>query len=389
MEKAQPVKKAELGGLDKFLNKFGLYIIFALIVGCIFFISYQVGNVFPFSKASISTYDYHQQIAPFIEHINNFIKGDTSLFFSRNVMGGADMFQSLCFMMVSPFTILFLFFGSGNAYYAISIILPLKVITIGCVAIYYIQKRFSNVHPIAVFMIAIVYSLCGYAITANTYVVWMDLLIYLPFVALGFKKLVDTGSVKMHAIATALMIYCSFSIASFSMFIVYPIYVVYAFMVVEKDKRKKVLTNLVLSLVYAILASLPILLPTALSVMHSSRNTSLFANLDNTANTNLRNMYTKLTYIFTDSIPLVLGIFYLIRDRKSKMAKFLMVAGAIIMTPVVIDESCLLLNMGSYNSYALRFGFLNAFFWVFSTLIDVTKLSKSIGAAIQINFFLK
>lgn len=373
MDKAKPVEKANLGGFDKFLNKYGLYLIFALVVACIFFIAYEIGDVFPFSTATISTYDYYQQIAPFLEHVSNFFKGETSLFFSRNVMGGADMFQSLCFMMVSPFTIIFLLCGSQNAYIAINIVLPLKVIAIGCSAIFYITKRFPKLNPIAVFMVAIVYSLCGYAISSNTYVIWMDLLIYFPLAMLGFKRLIDTGSVKMHAIFSAALIYCSFSIASFSYFIIYPIYVIYVLMVVEKDKRKQVLTNIIISLVYAIIAALPILIPNLISVTHSSRNTSLFANLGNPAERNLRNMYTKLTYIFTDSIPLVLGIFYLIRDRKSKMAKFLMVAGVIIMAPVVVDECCFLLNMGSYNSYALRFGFLNAFFALFTCCMFLEK----------------
>jgi len=374
MEKVQPIKVPS--AFDRFCEKYGLYVLLSAVIGCIFLIAYNAVDVFPFnSSANISTYDYLFQIAPFLEHIQNFLSGETSLFFSRNTMGGADLFQSLCFMMVSPFTPIFLICGKGNMFLAVNVVLPLKVMAIGCVAIYYVKKRFPTIDSTSTFLVALVYAVCGYMVSSSTYIIWLDLLIYFPFVMLGFRKLVDTGSVKMHAIASALMIYCSFSIASFSYFIVYPLYVAYVLMVVEKDKRKQVLTNVVVSLVYAILAALPILVPNLLSVANSARNTNLFSHLEIAPSEAVKHLSVKLTYIFTDSIPLVLGIFYIVKERKSPLGKFLIVAGIIILAPVVIDECCYLLNMGSYNSYALRFGFLNAFFALFTGCLFLEKLN--------------
>jgi hypothetical protein len=42
----------------------------------------------------------------------------------------------------------------------------------------------------------------------------------------------------------------------------------------------------------------------------------------------------------------------------------MLVAGVLTLLPTIVDESMNLLNMGSYMSYALRFGFLNALYFL-------------------------
>ncbi len=366
--------KTKRFNLDKLISKFGIYAILTVVVYAIFLLFLRGAGAYPFGDLSISNYDYLAQTAPFMEHFYDVFSGKTSLFYSFNVMGGADMFQSLMFMMLSPFTPLFLLFGRTNTIYAISIILPLKISAIGWSAIYYVRKRFSNVGSVATFSVSIIYAYCGYAVTANTYINWMDFLIYLPLIALGFKKLVDTGSVKLHAIASTCLIYTCFSIACFSYFLIFPLYFIYLFMMVEKDKRKKVATNIIVSTVYTVLAALPLLIPCLVSSASSSRNTSLFANLEQDISIGIKNSYVKLTYIVSDTFLVIFGLIYILKNRKSKMGKFLLVSGIVIIFPVLVDETCYLLNAGSYNSYALRFGFLNAFYALFTCCLCLEKL---------------
>ena len=365
--------------LDKIVSVCGIYAILTAIVFAIFLLMLKIVGAYPFGELSIANYDYLAQTAPFMEHFYDVATGKTQLFYSYNVMGGADIFQSLMFMMISPFTFVFLLFGRTNTIYAVSLVLPLKISAIGCSALYYIRKRFPNIGTIATVSISLIYGYCGYAISSNTYINWMDFLIYMPFIALGFKKLVETGSVKMHAIASACLIYTCFSIASFSYFIIFPLYIIYTLIMVDKDKRKKVYSNIIISTVYTVLAALPLLIPCLISSSTSSRSTSLTANLDQDFITGFNNMYVKLTYIVSDTFTVIFGLFYIIKNRHSKMGKFLLISGILIMFPVIVDEACILLNAGSYNSYALRFGFLNAFYSLFTCCLCLEKLDfKSI-----------
>ena len=346
---------------DEFLDKYGLYLLFIAVIFALFFYLLKQFEIYPFGEKTIANYDYLAQIAPSFENFYYFLEGKTSLFYVKDSLGGVDMFQSLCFMALSPFTIVILLFGKGNTYNAMSFVLPLKIACIGCSALFYIKKRFPNINSLVAFSIALLYSVCGYVGTANTYINWMDFLIYMPLVAWGFKRLIDTGSVKLHAIFTACMIYTCFSISSFSLFLIFPIYILYILIVCEKTDRKKHVTNTIVSLLYAIILALPVLVPVLISSSQSSRNVSLFGQLDDSLSNDLDHTFVKLTYILADTFLLIFGVLAIIKSRHTKLGKFLIVGELIILAPILIDGSCYLLNAGSYNHYAMRFGFLNGF----------------------------
>ena len=66
-----------------------------------------------FGSYSLSSYDLHAQVAPFIEHFFDVIDGKSSLFYSYAIAGGADVFGTLAYCCISPFTFLFLFFAKS------------------------------------------------------------------------------------------------------------------------------------------------------------------------------------------------------------------------------------------------------------------------------------
>lgn len=379
MENAQP-KTATKGVFDKIINKFGVYVLFVAMVFVLFFFLLEEYGAYPFGDYTIANYDYLAQIAPCLENFFYFLEGKTSLFYVKNSLGGVDMFQSICFMFLSPFTFIILLFGKGHTYHAMSFILPLKISCIGCSALFYIKKRFPKINSVTSFVIATLYSVCGYVGTSNTYINWMDFLIYFPLVALGFKRLIDTRKIKLHAILTTCMIYTCFSISCFSLLLIFPVYFVYIYIVVEKDKRKEKMTDTVVSLLYAIIASLPVLVPVLISSSHSSRNVSLFGKLNDSISNDIDHTFVKLTYIFADTFLLIFGILAIVKNRKTKLGKFLIVGELIILAPILIDGSCYLLNAGSYNHYAMRFGFLNGFASMYTCCLyfENTDFSKSI-----------
>ena len=370
MEEVSARQNKFLSFFKKTMEKLGLYILYVACVFAIFIFALKQMDVYPFSEKTISNYDYLAQIGPYLEHIRGFLKGKNSLFYSYNVIGGADLFQTLAFLAISPFTPLLLI--GSSAYTTLSFVLPLKICAIGCSAIFYFKKRFPSVSPYAVFCVATLYGVCGYVGTSNTYINWMDFLFYIPLVALGFKKMIN-GSCKLFSISLACMIYTCFSISSFSLFLIFPILFFYCFIVVEKSYRKRAVTNLVLGLLYAVLISLPLLIPTLISSSGSSRSVGIFDNMDQDINRGIDNMFVKLSYVLSDTFLLIFGLLYVLKYRKEKLSRFLVVAALIVMAPVIIDESCHLLNMGSYNHYALRFGFLNSFFALFTCGLFLEK----------------
>ena len=341
-------------------------------------------GVYPFGdKYTLASYDLSAQICPFIEHLFDVIQGKSSLFYSYAIAGGADVVGTFLYFFVSPFSFLFLIFGDGMVAHASGVVMGLKVAAISVAGTWFACKLFKGIPEYICIAIGVVYAYCGYTFVSCTYINWMDFLIYLPFCAGAFVRFVKTGKFLPFSVLTACCIYTCFSIACFSMLIAFPTLVFYPLLCVEKEKRNRFLTDLCLSFVVAVLIALPVLLPALFAYLRSGRGGGgLFENLwfgftvlpdDTLGSFNSSKflndwslaLYRKWSYIVSDSLFVILTLVWFCRKGfKDSFAKFMLVAAVFTLLPTVVDEAMLLMNMGSYMSYALRFGFLNALYFL-------------------------
>ena len=363
---ADPGAKRDFKRVAAFFSSNWLYFAAPVLIFGLFFGVLFAFEVYPFSTKSMSSYDLLAQICPFIEHFFDVIDGKSSLLYSNAIMGGADVFGTLAYCCISPFTFLFLLFGRGNAYYAVSFVLPLKLSCVALSAIFFIRKTFKNVPDYVALVLSLLFAYCGYTFVANTYINWVDFLIYMPFVVMGFIKLVKEKKMRYFAIAYALMIYTCFSIASFALLLVYLVFILYVLICVDKAERRETLFKCCMALVLAVAIALPLMVPSFVAYTKSGRNTGLFENLDKALDS--KHLDAKLSYIISDTCCLFFTLIYFVeRGLKKRENVFLLLVGVLIMMPVLVDEVCNLLNAGSYMSYALRFGFLNATYALYLT----------------------
>ena len=356
-------------------------------------------QVYPFGPYTVASYDLSAQICPFIEHIFDAWKGRSTPLFSYAIGGGADMFGSLAYFIFSPFSPLFLIFGEGMVSEAAGIVVGCKLLVLAAIGVWFARTQF-RLSPLLSACLGVLYTYCGYTFVANTYINWMDLLMYTPLAVWAFRKMLKTGSFWQFSALMAACVYTSFSIACFSMFTVYPVLVAFAFFCVKKEDRAGYITRLSLAFACAILMALPVLLPSLIAYLRAGRGGSFFQEsmygfsengfwaegyLDKTVVA----LEAKLSYIFTDGILLVLTCVYFFRSKlKTGLSRFMLIAGIFTLVPVLVDESMLLLNMGSYMSYALRFGFLNSVYFFAGACmglqgLQVFQKEKKRGACLQ------
>ena len=341
-------------------------------------------GVYPFgNKYTLASYDLSAQICPFIEHLFDVLQGKSSLFYSYAIAGGADVVGTFLYFFISPFSFLFLIFGDGMVAHASGVVMGAKVATIAVAGTWFALKLFKGIPEYICIVVGIAYAYCGYTFVSCTYINWMDFLIYLPFCAGAFVRFVKTGKFLPFSILVACCIYTCFSIACFSMLVAFPTLIFYGLLCVEKERRNRFLAHLCLSFVVAVLIALPVLLPALFAYMRSGRGGGgLFENLwfgfkvlpdDTLGSFNSSKflndwsiaLYRKWSYIVSDSVFVILTLVWFCRKGlKDKFAQFMLVAGVFTLLPTIVDEVMLLMNMGSYMSYALRFGFLNALYFL-------------------------
>ncbi len=386
-------------GFGAFFEKNYAYFFAPLIALVAYMVVLCCYEVYPFGeKYTVASYDLSAQICPFIEHLFDVMDGKSSLFYSYAIVGGADITGTFLYFFISPFSFIFLILGDGMVAQASGFVVACKIATIAFVGTWFAKTQFKGIPDYLCVAVGLAYAYCGYTFVANTYINWMDFLIYLPFAAWGFRRFVKTGSFWLFSLFIACCIYTCFSIACFSMFVAFPTLIFYGLLCVEKDKRNAFLTRLCIAFFAAILMALPVLVPALAAYLRSGRGGGLFDNLwfgfqmDGTQigefsssafiDTAELAAYRKWSYILADSAFVFLTVLWFFRKGlRDPFAKFMLAAGVFTLLPVAVDEVTLLMNMGSYMSYALRFGFLNALYFLAGACLALEGLCYTSGRA--------
>ena len=348
-----------------FKKNYGFFFI-PVFVFAVFLIAQASFGIYPFGNAVMSSYDMLAQENPFLEHFFSVFAGESGLFHTFYIGGGMDMFGSLAYCAISPFSFIFLLGGAGHTFHMVSFVLPLKVACSGITAFILVRKYFKAVPDYLAVVLALLYAYGGYLYVANTYIVWLDISIYMPLLICGFIRLVKNDDIRLFTVILACMIYACFSIVCFSFFLLFPCLTAYMIFCVDKSERKHKLTRMCFAFVIAVAAALPLMFPALYAYTKAGRNTGIFSEVFKVLSKSqldngklVEHLYEKFTYIFCNSTFIFLGAYYFVCSKKGdKFATFSLAAFLILILPCVVDESMLLLNMGSYMSYALRFGFL-------------------------------
>ncbi len=392
-------KRAKLNNVKGALQKFYPYLLSCGLVLGLYLFMLVLRRVYPFGVYTVASYDLSSQICPFIEHLFDVLKGRSSLFFSYAIAGGADVFGSLAYFILSPFSPLFLVFGEGMVAEAAVLVIAAKLAAIALIGTWFASTQFQ-LPRLACACMGVLYAYCGYTFVANTYINWMDLLMYMPLIVWAFRKFLKTGSFWLFSAFMAACIYTSFSIGCFAMLTVYPALIFFAFFCVKKGCRMRFITHLSLAFVCAVLMALPVLLPSLIAYMRAARGGAFFTDAlygfsesgfltEEYLSNWTSSLEAKLSYILTDGIFVVLTTVYFFRSKlKTGLSKFMLAAGVLTLLPTIVNESMLLLNMGSYMSYALRFGFLNAIYFFGGACLGLRGLNlfqkeKTRGACLQ------
>lgn len=335
-----------------------------IIAGVILFLSIVVGiifGIFPFGDKSLATYDGWHQICPTYDLIFDFLEGKSSLFYSTSLGGGMNTFGTIAYTILSPFSLIFLLGGRAGAYNMFTIVIVMKLLLIALLACWFIRKYYKNVNEKWQILLSLLYATGGYFTFCNTWITWLDFLIYLPLLFASFKHLIDNEKVLPFAIVLAFMICTCFGIGSFSMITLFILFGAYVLICLDKAKQKRVLMLTTVGFAVAGLFSLVVLVPSFCQYLNSGRVTQgffyyvfkggLFAFTE-----------TKFAGVVADGIMLLLAIVFIIRcDKQKAVNKFLIFAFVITILPNFVDGVNLLLNLGSYNCYPYRLEFIYSF----------------------------
>lgn len=167
----------------------------------------------PFGANSVTYVDSMHQYLPYISEFRNKLLNEGSLFYSWNIGMGINFSALSAYYLASPFNFLFLLVSKYNipAMYAIITCLKL-MLTAGCmVHLLSYKNGEKEQNPVSI-AIGIAYAFSNYMIGYSWNIMWVDCIMVLPLIVLGFMRLMEEGKPGLYAVSMFYCLYCNYYI---------------------------------------------------------------------------------------------------------------------------------------------------------------------------------
>lgn len=333
------------------------YLITAGIVFFVFLLIFIVKKIFPFGENTLIYSDMHDQITAFYYHFYDVIHGSKSLFVDFSTSGGINFWGIMAYYILSPVTLILLFFSRSQIYLAVSIVVALKILISSLTCLYAIRVLFKEkLNSFISVLLAICYAFCGYNLWLWVITPWMDAMYLFPLVVVDLKKVLDLEKPTLYIVTFSLSLIFSFYVSSISLILIFLLAGIYIYCFKEKEKRKKSITALGISTFLALGNSMVIMIPSFLQILNSSRLQITFASV---LNSKMGPILDKLSF-FLPSVFLISITILLLLDFKKhkKFLKWYLPSLIILGLPYVIEPINKMLHFLSYAFFPNRYGYM-------------------------------
>ena len=203
-------------------------------------IVFALKDIFPFGNLTYLRSDCYHQYTPYLEILQNKLRGGGSLLYTWNIGGGMNFIAIMAYYLSSPANILTLIWPGSMADIT-DFFIVMKMGLAGFSMTYFLTKRFGKEGPLPV-AFGMTYALSAYFAAFSWNIMWLDCLWVLPFIILGLERLVREGKYLMYCIALAYGIFSNYYIGI--MLCLFSVcYFVYLFFTVEIQSKEDTLAS--------------------------------------------------------------------------------------------------------------------------------------------------
>jgi len=168
-------------------------------------------GMWPVGEKSAMIVDMHHQYAPMLSQLRDMILNGGSPLYSFEVGTGTSFIPLFAYYLASPFNLLLLLFPKAFMAEGILVITLLKMMLTGafmtlCIQYIYKRRNFSTV------IVGVMYALMMYMIAYSWDIMWLDCVMCLPLVVMGFEHMMRTGKYLLYVLSLAYSLYANYYI---------------------------------------------------------------------------------------------------------------------------------------------------------------------------------
>lgn len=213
------------------------YYLIAFAVPCIImYFAYAIFGFYPFGGRSVLVLDLNGQYVYYFEYIREAFWGRQSMLYSwsRNLSG--EFLGVFAYYLASPFTLIVTLLPRQMILGSILIMQLAKLGAASCAMLYFLQNS-RKIKAMPALICSILYGLCAYAVYQLMDPMWLDGLIYMPLIAIGLERMLDTGKKTGYIVPLALMFIANFYIGWMCGFFTAFYFLYYITVGTDKEKR--------------------------------------------------------------------------------------------------------------------------------------------------------
>ncbi len=191
-------------------------------------LAYTYLGMYPVGDRTGMVVDMHHQYAPLLAQLRDMLLHGGNPLYTFQVGLGSSFLPLFGYYLSSPFNLLLVFFPQDLLTEGILFITLLKnalTAALFAACIQYVYRR----RDMSVCIMAIMYSMMMYLIAYSWNIMWLDCVMMLPLIVLGFERLMRTGRYMTYVLSLAYSLYANYYIGFMLCLFMVLYYLVYLF----------------------------------------------------------------------------------------------------------------------------------------------------------------
>lgn len=202
---------------------------------------YIAMGVYPFGKESVLVLDLNGQYVYYFEQLREIVCGEGSFLYSFGRALGGEFMGIYAYYLASPFSYIVCLFPKKMITEALLCMFLLKTglcgLNFGIFLQYKTKKK--DLNKISVVIFSTMYALTAYAVVQQHNTMWIDNLIFLPFIVMGIERLIKYGRFRMFVISLTIAVMSNFYIGYMTCIFVFFYFFICYFTIAPEERNPR------------------------------------------------------------------------------------------------------------------------------------------------------
>jgi|GEM_PF-202414 len=173
-----------------------------------------IAEVAPFGGNSFTLVDSMHQYVPFFSIYQEKLKSFGNMGYTWAVGGGLNFQSLLLYYMASPLNLIIIFFSRKGIIAAMSILVAVKITFSAGAFSYFLSRRKGKIScNMIITGLGVAYGLNNYMAGYFWNLMWLDCIMVLPLIVLGFERLMKTRDFRLYVLALFYSLFCNYYIS--------------------------------------------------------------------------------------------------------------------------------------------------------------------------------